>query len=410
MPPEPPSFAPLASVRVLDLTTSIAGPYCSLILAALGALVIKVERPGAGDDTRSWGPPFWGGQSAVFLAMNAGKRSLAVDLSTEKGRDVVRRLAETTDVFLQNLRPGAVERLGLGFAELAELNDRLVYCSIGAFGSRGPLAGEPGYDPLMQAAGGIMSLTGEEGGEPVRTGPSIVDQGTAMWCAIGILAALRARDEGAGPQLIDTSLYETAVNWVPYQLVGHLASGRVPDRQGTGVSILAPYEAFEARDGPLMIAAGNDRLFAALCETIGLPHLAADERFATNANRVANRARLASEIARRVAEEDVATWVDRLRAAGVPVSPIQDLAQVAASEQTAALGLLQDVPHPDVPDLRLVSLPLTIGGVRLSHASPPPAAAGEDTVSVLREAGFADGVIHELLAAGAVAAPAGAAT
>jgi len=397
----PPTFAPLRGVRVLDLTTSVAGPYCTLILAALGADIVKIERPDGGDDTRAWGPPFWANESATFLAMNAGKRSLAVDLKSSAGLAVALRLARSADVFLQNLRPGLAERLGLGFDVLARKNERLVYCSIGAFGSKGPLAREPGYDPLMQAAGGIMSITGEPGGAPVRTGPSIVDQGTGMWCAIGILAALRARDAGAGPQLIDSSLYETAVNWIPYQLVGYLASGRPPGPLGSGIGILAPYQAFRTQDGWVMIAAGNNRLFTALCEALELPRLAVDPRFRTNADRVANRAALADLLGARAARERTDTWLERLRAAGVPVAPIQDAAQVAASEQTAALGLLQPLPHALVPDLRVVAPPLSVDGERLGYATPAPG-LGEHSVELLREAGFDRLEIETLLDSGAV--------
>jgi crotonobetainyl-CoA:carnitine CoA-transferase CaiB-like acyl-CoA transferase len=382
------SFAPLQGVRVLELTTSIAGPYCGLILATLGADVVKVEPPGRGDDTRAWGPPFWNDESPTYLTMNAGKRSIALDLRSQEGADVAVRLAERADVVIQNLRPGLAQRLGLGFDELASRNDKLVYCSIGAFGSKGALANEPGYDPLMQAAAGLMSITGEPGEAPVRVGPSIVDQGTGMWATIGILAALRARDGGAGPQLVDTSLYETAVNWIPYQLVGTLATGVPPGPLGTGISILAPYQAFRASDGWVMIAAGNDRLFQALCAALSLPELGGDPRFGTNADRVTNRDALVDQLAERVAKTSTETCVALLREAGVPVAPIQDVAQVAASEQTEALRLLQPVPTDGIPDLVLVAPPLSFDGERLAHRGPPPG-LGEHTTDILREAGLA---------------------
>jgi crotonobetainyl-CoA:carnitine CoA-transferase CaiB-like acyl-CoA transferase len=382
------SFSPLAGVRVLEVTTSIAGPYAALILATLGAEVVKIEPPGRGDDTRAWGPPFWSGESATYMTMNAGKRSVALDLRSQAGVDAAIGLAARADVVIQNLRPGLAERLGLGFADLSAKNDRLIYCSIGAFGSKGPLANEPGYDPLMQAAGGLMSITGEAGGQPVRVGPSIVDQGTGMWATIGILAALRARDAGAGPQLVDTSLYETAVNWVPYQLVGVLGSGVTPGPLGTGISILAPYQAFQTTNGWVMIAAGNDRLFQTLCAALDLATVGGDARFATNAERVENRGALAELLAARVAELSTEECVATLREAGVPVAPIQDIAQVAASEQTEALRLLQPVPTPEIPDLLLVAPPLSFNGERLAHHGPPPH-LGEHTDEVLREAGLA---------------------
>ena len=395
-------FSPLSDVRVLDVTTSLAGPYCTLVLGALGADVVKVEHPQRGDDTRTWGPPFWEGESAVFLAANASKRSLAVDLKHPDGLEAVRRVADRSDVVVQNLRPGLAERIGLGFEALSERNPRIVYCSIGAFGRRGPLRDHPGYDPLMQAAGGIMSVTGEPGRGPVRAGVSVIDQGTGMWAAIGILAALRARDAGAGAQLVDTSLYETAVNWLPYQIAGYLGSGRVPRALGTALGIISPYQAFETADGWMMVAAGNDRQFASLCEAVDAPELAGDPRFATNPDRVGHRAELAAILAERLRAEPTDAWLERLAAAGVPAAPVQDLAQVVAHEQTAELGLLQPLPHPSVPGLELVGLPLSVADERVPHRSPSPA-LGEHTDAVLGDAGYGPEEIAALRASGAVA-------
>lgn len=363
---------PLDGIRVVDVTTSVAGPYCTLVLSALGAEVVKVERRDGGDDTRQWGPPFWNGESAMFLAMNAGKCSLALDLRAENDLETLRTLVADSDVFVQNLRPGRVEALGLGFEQLRMLNDSLIYCSIGAFGNVGPRREEPGYDPLMQAAAGIMSVTGEREGPAVRAGVSLVDQATGMWAVIAILAGLRRREHGAGPQLVETALFETAVNWLPYQVVGHLAAGLVPGRHGSGMAMISPYEALETADGSVMIAAANDRLFASLCRALELGGLPADKRFATNPDRVAHRHELRQILADAIhllPRDDV---LERLRRAGVPAAPVQDVAEVVADPQVAALGLIQSLPHPDIPDLRLVALPVSLDGERLLHRSAPP--------------------------------------
>jgi crotonobetainyl-CoA:carnitine CoA-transferase CaiB-like acyl-CoA transferase len=257
-------FVPLEGVRVVDVTSSLAGPYCTEILGALGADVIKVEHPQRGDESRAWGPPFWEGSSVMFYAANLNKRSLALDL--KRGREVLLRLADTADVFLQSLRPGTAKRLGFGPEELRARNPRLVYCDIGAFGRLGPLRERPGYDPLLQAFGGIVSVTGEPGRPGVRAGTSIVDQGTGLWAAVGILAALSA----GGGRTVDLSLFETAVALLPYQLTAYLASGEVPGRHGSAFPLIAPYQAFRVRDGELMIAAANDGLFARLCAALDL--------------------------------------------------------------------------------------------------------------------------------------------
>src|SRR5918996_2545117 len=250
------AFAPLAGIGVLDVTTSIAGPYCAQTLAALGADVVKVERPDTGDDARAWGPPFWDGESPMFLSANAGKRSLALSLREPRGREAVLRLTDRADVFLQSLRPGLAERLGLGADELRGRSPRLVYCSIGAYGHVGPLAQEPGYDALMQAAGGLVSMTGEPGGPGARVGSSLIDMGTGMWAALGIAAALLERERTGAGSVVDTSLYETALGYIGYHLVGFLADGTVPTPQGTVFPMVAPYQVLETRDGELMLAGG----------------------------------------------------------------------------------------------------------------------------------------------------------
>ena len=395
------AHAPLAGCRVLDVTTSIAGPYCAQILAALGAAVVKVERPDTGDDARAWGPPFWDGEGTMFLSVNAGKRSLALSLGDERGIEVLRRLAAGADVFLQSLRPGRAEELGLGAGALRERNPRLVHCSIGAYGGTGPLSREPGYDALMQAAGGLISVTGEPGRPGVRVGSSLIDQGTGLWAALGVLAALLEREHTGEGAAVDVSLYETAVGYVAYHLAGFLADGTIPSGEGTIFPMVAPYQVYASRDGELMIAAGNDRLFAAMCGALGLPELADDPRFRTNPDRVARREELNELLVARLRTDDTATWLRRLGAAGVPAAPVADIRDVAESPQTEALGLLQPLPHAHVAGLRLVALPLSLDGERALHPSSPPA-VGEHSAEILGEAGYSDNEIAQLAGAGVI--------
>jgi crotonobetainyl-CoA:carnitine CoA-transferase CaiB-like acyl-CoA transferase len=395
---------PLQGMRVVDVTTSIAGPYCAQILAALGADVVKVERPDTGDDGRAWGPPFWDGEGTMFLSANAGKRSLALSLRDPRGREALLRLADRADAFLQSLRPGLAEELGLGPEALRARNPRLVYCSVGAYGRAGPLAGEPGYDALMQAAGGLISVTGEPGRPGVRVGTSTIDQGTGGWAAIGVLAALLERQRSGEGCVVDVSLYETAIGYLGYHLVGYLADGTVPSGEGTRFPMVAPYEVLPTRDGALMVAAGNDRLFRAFCAVLGAPELVDDPRFRTNPDRVRNRDALAALLAAKLATEDTSTWHDRLTTAGVPAAPVADVRDVAESPQTAALGIMQRVDHPRIAGLTLPALPLSLDGERAVHPSAPPA-VGEHSAEVLREVGYTDDEIAALAAHGVVRCP-----
>jgi crotonobetainyl-CoA:carnitine CoA-transferase CaiB-like acyl-CoA transferase len=392
---------PLRGTRVLDVTTSIAGPYCAQILATLGADVIKVERPDTGDDARAWGPPFWDGEGTMFLSANAGKRSLGITLRDPDGREAVLRLAERSDVFLQSLRPGHADALGIGPDVVRARNPRVVYCSIGAYGRVGPLSREPGYDALMQAAGGLISVTGEPGRPGVRVGASLIDQGTGTWAALGVLAALLERDRTGTAAEVDVSLYETALGYLGYHLAGYLADGTVPTGEGTRFPMVAPYQVFATRDGELMIAGGNDRLFARICDVLGTPELVDDPRFRTNPDRVANRDELARLLEERLATETTAHWHERLTAAGVPAAPVADVADIVAAPQTEALGMLQPLPHPSIPELRLPALPLSFDHERAVHRTPPPA-VGEHTAEILAEVGYDDETIAALAARGVI--------
>lgn len=378
---------PLRAVRVLDLTRNVAGPFASMILAELGADVVKVEHPESGDDARQWGPPFWGGESPTFLALNRNKRSLTLDLHAPEAARIMERLVAGCDVLVESFRPGVLDRLGYGYEWASARNPRLIYCSITPFGERGPLRDRPGYDPLMQACGGLMSVTGEPDRPPVRSGTSLVDMGTGMWTAVAILAALARRGTSGRGQRIVTSLYETALMWMTYHLTAYWANGTSPQRVGSGTPMIAPYEAFATLDGYLVIAAGNDRLFGLLCEVLGHAEWAGDARFRRNEDRVRNREALHGEIeavTRGWTTDQLAAALDR---AGVPASPIRTTAEVASDSQALALGIFQTAPHPSIPAFLSVGLPMLFDGERPPLRRCPPT-KGQHTGEVLAELGF----------------------
>ncbi|MGO4714879.1 CaiB/BaiF CoA transferase family protein [Bradyrhizobium sp. 2TAF24] len=360
----------LNGLRVIELGQALAAPFAAEILADLGADVIKAEKPDGGDDARHWGPPFWHDDAALFHQMNRNKRTLAVDLKDDAARGGFIALIGSADVFLHNLRPGVADAMGIGAADMRARFPRLIYGELGAFGHRGPLRERPGYELLLQAFGGLMSITGESGGSPVRCGPSLVDLGTGMWAAIGVLAAVIERARTGQGRLIQASLLETALCWGGIHAANYLASGVAPRPEGASHPSLFPYGAFQTRSGPLIIGAGNDRLFAKLARVLGHPEWASDERFSTNQARVRHRPLLNDMITAGLAADDAAVWAERLEAAGVPCAPIQSIPQALAHPQTAALGLLQR-PDANTP-VELIGLPLSFDGVRPAIRRPAP--------------------------------------
>lgn len=375
-----PDSTPLAGLVVIELGHSVAAPFAGQILADLGAEVIKVEKA-EGDDARHWGPPFWEGASSSFQPLNRSKKSVVCELRDPAQLAALKLLIhDRADIVLQNLRPGQVEKLGLDGAALLADKPELIYCNVGAFGRAGPLKDRPGYDPLMQAFGGIMSTTGEAGRPPVRVGPSIVDLGTGMWAVIGMLTALnRRRDTGRGG-VIDVSLFETAAGWMSLLAAYYQASGELPTRLGSGAIGIVPYRAYQTKDSDLVVAAGSDALFRTLARVLGHPEWSDDPRFSSNPKRVENQSALYALIEAEMAKRGNAEWIALLEQAGIPCAPVQNVAEMIAHEQTRALGLMQDVPDSA---MKFIGLPISFDGTRPPIRSRPPR-LGEHTEQILK--------------------------
>jgi len=385
----------LSNIRVIDLTQNVAGPYCTQILGDMGADIIKVERPGRGDDTRDWRPPVLGGTSPTFLALNRNKRSICIDIDDADGVAILHKLAASADVFIHSMKPGSADARGLGYEALSAINPRLVYGAISAFGSEGPLSSLPGYDPLMQAFTGIMSTTGNEGDDPVRVSVSLIDMGTGMWASQGILAALLARQNSGRGALVETSLMETGISWMTVFIANFGATGALPRKLGSAMAMTAPYELFRSADGHVFIAAGNDRLFRQVCSGLDVPQLADDPRFATNADRVKARDVLHEEIEAVTRTRRTDDIVSRLRQAGAPCSELNNVGQMLSHEQVSASGIVRDLPIEGAPDHKVVGLPLKLSGQGSGMFKTPPA-LGADTSEILAGLGFDDKEIEQL--------------
>ncbi len=400
---------PLAHVRVLDLSRVLAGPWASQVLADLGAEVIKVERPEAGDDTRGWGPPFLRdplgrptAESAYFLSANRSKRSVTVDLAHPEGQELVRRLAGQSDILLENYKVGGLDRYGLSWEKLREVNPRLVYCSITGFGQTGPYRHRAGYDFLLQGMGGLMSITGEPGGAPMKVGVAIVDVLTGMYAATAVLAALAHRERTGQGQQVDLALLDVQVAMLANQAQSYLTAGTAPTRLGNAHPSIVPYQAFATADGHLVVAVGNDGQFARLCEVGGRPELAADPRFEKNAGRVHHRQALIPVLEGIFAGRTSGAWIAALEEAGVPCGPINDIAQVFDDPQVRHRALQRRVEHPLGGATSITASPIRLSGTPLGEPTAPPL-LGQHTREVLSELlGLPDGEIERLRRAGVV--------
>jgi formyl-CoA transferase len=383
------TMRPLQNIRILDITRALAGPYCTMMLGDLGADVIKVERPGSGDESRGWGPPFVGkpygpypGESAYFIAANRNKRSVTVNIQSAEGQEIVRRLAGISDVLVENYRTGDLDKLGLGYNDLHRLYPRLIYCSISGYGRTGPYAERPGYDAILQAEGGMMSITGPVEGPPSRVGIPIIDITAGMFAATAILAALRARDLTGEGQLVDISLFDSHLALLTNVASNYLVGGKPPRRLGNAHPNLAPYEAFTARDGWFILGVANERQWETLCNLLAHPELKADPRFATNGDRVANRETLVAELNKIFSQRSVDEWLADIANAGLPCGPINSIPQVFAHPQTQARGMTLETEHPAAGAVKLTGFPYKLSETPAELHAPPPM-LGQHTDEVL---------------------------
>lgn len=374
----------LAHIRVLDLSRVLAGPYCTMLLGDYGAEVIKVEQPGKGDSTRAWGPPWVGTQSAYFLTANRNKKSIAVDLKTAAGQDIIRRLATLSDVVVENFKPGTLTRFGLDYAALSKLNPRLVYCAITGYGQDGPYRDRAGYDFIIQAQGGIMSITGPRDGEPYKVGVAIADITTGLFAANAILAALHARAQTGQGQYIDVALLDSQIAWLANVAHNYLATAEPPARYGNAHPNIVPYETFATADGQIAVGIGTDVQFARFCAAAGRPALAEDARFATNAARVANRETLIPLLQALFRSRPAANWLDLLNDLGIPAGPINSVSDALNDPQVRARGMVQTVDDPQQGPIDLLGPVAKLSGTPANVRSAPPL-LGAHTVEVLRD-------------------------
>ncbi len=378
---------PLDGFTVLDLTRVLSGPYCTMVLGDLGARIIKVEHPERGDDTRHWGPPFLNGESAYFLSINRNKESIAIDYRDPDGRGVLNRLLPRVDVLVENFRPGTLDPYGLDAASLRSRFPRLVYCSISGYGHTGPRREEPGYDAVIQAEGGLMSVTGAADGPPYRLGVAISDIVSGLFAVQGVLAALVARERGGQGQAIDISMLDATSALLTYQAGIHFITGQAPARIGNRHPNIAPYENFAASDGDVVVAVGNDAIWKRFCDAIGLPDLATDERFTNNAARVTNYTQLKAALDGAFARETRATWIDRLKAAGVPCGSVRDIAELFRDPQLHAREMVATVAHASIGQVNVIGSPIKLSETPATVRTAPPT-LGQHADAIMRELGY----------------------
>ncbi|MCL5036474.1 MAG: CoA transferase [Chloroflexi bacterium] len=388
-------MAILEGITVVDLSRALAGPYCTMLLGDMGADVIKVERPGKGDDTRGWGPPFIKGESAYYLSCNRSKKSLTLDLKSSEGREILKRLVLKGDVLVENFTPGSMARLGFDYDAVHRMNPRLIYASISGFGQTGPYADRPGYDLIAQGMGGMMGITGEPGGGPVKAGVAIADIGAGMFAFSGILAALYYREKTGEGQWIDTSLLEGQMSWMTYAAGSYIATGENPPKLGSAHPLIAPYQAFNAADQYFNLAAGNQKLWEASCRVMEREDLIEDPRFKTNADRVKNRETLAGIMNGVFKQKPAGYWLERLREACVPSGPVYTMEQLFSDPQVEARDMIWEFDHPEIGKWKMPGNPIKFSNEKHGPGLPPPL-LGQHNGEILSSLGYSKEEILEL--------------
>ncbi len=385
----------LDGIKVLDLSRALAGPYCTMMLADMGAEVIKVEMPGTGDDSRAWGPPFVEGESAYFMSINRNKKSITLDMKGDKAIEIIMKLIKESDVLVENFRPGAMERLGLAYQQVKAVNPRLVYCSISGFGQNGPYRMLPGFDQVLQGMGGLMSITGEPDGPPVKVGVPIADITAGMFAAYGIAIALFTRDKTGSGQMVDISLLDSQVALLTYRAGSFFASGEIPKRIGSGHPVIVPYQAFKARDVYINIAVGNDQLWGKFCKAVGLEDIMNDHRFATNAKRVQNRDAVVKAVGDLIATKNGEEWLKILTDAGIPCGPIYTVDKIFSDPQVIHRQMVAELHHPKAGTIKVTGNPVKLSDTPGEPSVAPPL-LGQHTQEVLEGLGYSAQEIEEL--------------